>query len=376
MPTSNKMIIPDNINVGYQNRDGTYTGKLAYVVYTDSKGVLRKEKSWNSWRDNKIKPSTFTNEPTSGFVLNKGVGGTRESYGWNPRNEYIRVFDPRGFEFEISVANLLFILQETTSTKGKGLEGEFVYAWDGADLVLLPTGSNEYVACSKYTDHQLGKVDKKDIVEGCTYLMKDMSKVMYLGRHDWYDYNYDYYGNHAIKHLGKKHVFINLEKDGDYITQTGFTRLAERLTNDVSPDYANSYETFKNSIHASSQESVQILPRKIYKKDIKDLWSYLEVLVKEGDDYVVADIGKHRDWKLKEEELKDKYELVKRRGAFKPALVDGYCVVPQRTYDYHYSVSTSKLDKQILTETELLSIQFFTVVIVCKNGFKHNILER
>jgi hypothetical protein len=50
----------------------------------------------------------------------------------------VRVYDPRNFEFEISVANLLYILEETSSLKGKGLEGEFVYAWEGKELVLLP----------------------------------------------------------------------------------------------------------------------------------------------------------------------------------------------------------------------------------------------
>jgi hypothetical protein len=41
--------------------------------------------------------------------------------GWNARNEYIRVYDPRDFEFEISVSNLLFILRECNCNKGKGL---------------------------------------------------------------------------------------------------------------------------------------------------------------------------------------------------------------------------------------------------------------
>ena len=27
------IFIPNKINVGYQNREGTYTGKLAYVIY-------------------------------------------------------------------------------------------------------------------------------------------------------------------------------------------------------------------------------------------------------------------------------------------------------------------------------------------------------
>lgn len=73
--------IPNTIHVGYQHRDGTYAGKLAYIVYTDEKGKRRKENSWNSWRDHKIDVEDFKNVPTSGFVLNKGVGGARQSYG-------------------------------------------------------------------------------------------------------------------------------------------------------------------------------------------------------------------------------------------------------------------------------------------------------
>lgn len=149
--TTQKMFIPTKLKVGYQERKGTYTGKLAYVIYFDNKGKLRKEASWEGWRDKKIDPVEFENVSTSGFVLNRGVGGVRGSYGWDARNEYIRVWDPRDFEFEISVANLLFILQETSCIKGKGLEGEFVYAWDGTELVLLPVGSSEYKDCVQHT---------------------------------------------------------------------------------------------------------------------------------------------------------------------------------------------------------------------------------
>ena len=66
--------IPKKIKVGYQDRSDTYTGKLAYVIYYDEKNKLRKEKSWNGWRDNTIDPNDFDNEPTRGFVLNKKVG--------------------------------------------------------------------------------------------------------------------------------------------------------------------------------------------------------------------------------------------------------------------------------------------------------------
>jgi len=86
----NKLMIPTKIKVGHQTRGDTYTGKLAYVIYYDEKGKLRKETSWSNWRDHKIPDEEFDNIPTEGFVLNKGVGGARQSWGWNTRNEYIR----------------------------------------------------------------------------------------------------------------------------------------------------------------------------------------------------------------------------------------------------------------------------------------------
>ena len=94
------IFLPKTIRVGYQKRKDTYTGNLAYVIYIDAKGKVRKEASWTSWRDKKIDPTDFTNEPTSGFVLNKKAGGY--DTGWNHRQTYCRVYDPRGFEFEIA----------------------------------------------------------------------------------------------------------------------------------------------------------------------------------------------------------------------------------------------------------------------------------
>lgn len=176
--------IPEKIKVGYQNRPDTYTKKLAYVIYYDEKGKLRKETSWNNWRDKKIDPDDFDNEPTRGFVLNKKVGGDR--YGWNPRQTYTRVYDPRGFEFEITIPNLLFILEHCDCLKGKGLDGEFVYGWDGKELVLIPVDSPDYKEIKKHTDKiQNGKRFKgRDLIIGATYLTKNDQKWVYMGRFD------------------------------------------------------------------------------------------------------------------------------------------------------------------------------------------------
>lgn len=96
----------------------------------------------NYTTDDSTIPIEFTNELTEGFVLNKQAGGCCS--GWNHRNAACRVYDPRGWEFEISIQNLLYILENTNCIKGKGLEGNFIYAWDKAKLVLLPEDSVDY----------------------------------------------------------------------------------------------------------------------------------------------------------------------------------------------------------------------------------------
>lgn len=95
-----KLFIPSKIRVGYVKRDDTYTNRLAYVIYYDSKGKLRKETSFEQWRDKKIRVDEFENKPHSGFVINKGV----KRYGhWGSGRSMIRIYDDRGIEFEITI---------------------------------------------------------------------------------------------------------------------------------------------------------------------------------------------------------------------------------------------------------------------------------
>lgn len=195
------IFIPKTINVGYQERSDTYTGKLAYVIYYDEKGKLRKEASWNSWRDEKIPNEEFENVPTSGFVLNRRAGGVEESWGWNARKTYCRIYDPRNFEFEISIENLLYILENANSIKGKGLEGEFVYGWDGKELVLLPVESPDYKQITEYSSimHNSESIKAKDLIVGATYLDKDNQELIYIGKFDYYSSGYEWKENGELK---------------------------------------------------------------------------------------------------------------------------------------------------------------------------------
>lgn len=144
---------------------------LDYEKYTPNLGKYS--------NDPKIKPFEFDNVPMEGFVLNRKAGGNNT--GWNHRNTYCRVYDPRGFEFEITIPNLLYILENSNSIKGKGLEGKFIYGWDGTELVLVPEQSPEFIEMISFTELQDMKVSKKELIPGGIYINSNNIKLTYMG---------------------------------------------------------------------------------------------------------------------------------------------------------------------------------------------------
>lgn len=252
---NNTIFIPKRINVGFQNRKDTYTGKLSYVIYYDEKGKLRKEPSWQSWRDKSIDPQEFDNEPISGFVLNKKVGGT--CYNWDQRQTYTRVYDPRGFEFEITIPNLLWILENCDCIKGKGLDGEFVYGWDGADLLLVPVTAPEYAESQKLNAVKFSNtfIKGKDLIIGHAYKFADDKEYVFLGRYDCYDYKCyegtwrtDY--EHPIN-CGKQWFFGIEEPKWKWVSNSeleknikSFKSLTRKVVTDVSSDVSDQYKDY------------------------------------------------------------------------------------------------------------------------------------
>ena len=200
------VFIAPKIKVGFQKRADTFTGQLAYIIYYDNKGKLRKEQSWQTWRDKKIDPQEFDNAPMDGFTLNKDV--KRYSGEWFSSNRtLIRVHDPRGFEFEVTTENLIGILMHTDCLR-RGLIGQFVYAWVGPELVLLPTNSEEYQNAVKYTENLSKKVKQKEMVPGISYKTKREGDVIFMGKLNWYEYKgKSYYNCNGLRQENKVLVF-------------------------------------------------------------------------------------------------------------------------------------------------------------------------
>lgn len=204
------LFIPKRIKVGFQEREETYTGKLAYIIYFDEKDKIRKEKSWLSWCDEKLGSFEFDNEPRSGYVFNKGV--KRYAYHFGSGRSMLRVYDPRDFEFEITIDNLEAVLMNSDISK-KEILGEYVFAWSGSDLILLPTSSQEYIDSVSYTIKQDKKISAKELIKGATYSRKKNNEhYIYMGHYEWFEKENCGLNTQNIS-KGKKHIFATIDND-------------------------------------------------------------------------------------------------------------------------------------------------------------------
>ena len=242
--------IPKKIKVGFQNRKDTYTGKLAYVIYYDEKGVLRKQTSWDSWRDSKIETLELDNEPRKGFIFNKGV--QRDGY-WGSGRSVIRVYDDRDFEFEIDVDNLIGILMHSDVSK-RDIQEECVFAWAGKNLVLLPVNSEAYKNAVKHTEKQTQNISAKSLVKGYTYNQKKGETLLtYLGYFDWFEIE-NYYTFNS-RHIGKKHIFFD---GNNFLYLNNIKALASVVSEEVHSEYAQYVENFSNSLNAKELKGLDI----------------------------------------------------------------------------------------------------------------------
>ncbi len=254
------LYIPKTLLVGFQARTDTFTGKLAYVIYKDHTGKIRKEASWNGWRDHKIETLEIENTPTPNFTLNKGVQRSREWFGTG--RSMVRVWDPRDFEFEITVDNLLNVLMHADVSK-RDITEPCVYAWQGTNLVLLPTNSVEYQESLTHTEKQGVKTSAKDLVVGHTYGVKrdSTTRVVYLGRLDRFDVDANYH-EHTItsKQKPKKyHVFID-ENTKEVFARDPSALVAGVISDEMHPNFAALMDTYYSSAESQPVIGAAVRP--------------------------------------------------------------------------------------------------------------------
>lgn len=200
--------VPEKLKVGFQKRDDTFDGRLSFITYYDQKNVLKKEKSWNSWIDNSILPLEIENTPTTGFIVNKSIN--RGNYSFGGGRDVVRMYDPRGFEFEISTGNYVGLSEYIDIIKGE-LSGELVFSFDsGGNLILLPVNSEQYSLSVKHTQLKGKSFSAKSLIIGGVYLDKNKNQCIYIGR---YNINKPFYkgSDLLLTSAGNKYVFYTEE---------------------------------------------------------------------------------------------------------------------------------------------------------------------
>lgn len=255
--------IPEKLVIGFRKREGTFTGLLSYITYYRG-GKIAKEVSWSSWRDSTIDPLEIDNQPVDGFFINKTTAGHKS--GWNYRQQYCRVYDPRGFEFEITFDNLIYILQNSSYDINKGFSGKFVYAWDSSQLVLLPIDSDDYIASKKLKEvSEKANIKAKDLVPGKAYKTKKYDVAYYLGNLKWRMQNYSIGKSREIK-FTDYHTFLLKAGTISYFPKdavAGINSMNNILIarDDIAPlssiEISGYIDKFKKSIYGNTGEATE-----------------------------------------------------------------------------------------------------------------------
>lgn len=370
--STSQLFIPTKLKVGFRHREDTYLKTLSYIIYYDSKGVLRKGTSWENWRDKSIEPIEVDNVPHSGFILNKDV----QRHGWSyysSGRSMIRVYDDRGMEFEITPTNLLFILMNTNCHK-RELEGKFVYAWDNKELVLLPVGCEEYKTSLGFTQLQGSKLTKEDMVPGCVYKSKKDEELTYLGRFSWFDYSYRKKDGFFSE---KRYIFLKDKARKEYgdrclgddplFACNDLDKIAIRLTETPVENFAEKLEELSKSKYCS--KPIRLVTEELSEEAIENTWTLVGIEKDGGDGGIeVYEIRRERLWNASIRDYRNAAYYICYTGNL---MIKGGKLIKTSSNDgYYYGVDRSYRGRGC-TPREVIDT-FVGVKIVLENGLEVN----
>jgi hypothetical protein len=252
------IVVPEKIYIGYQERTWGEDKpiKLGFATYLEDNKAFENRKvtiegwsqpyseeqikegdddwdperaHWNYQRRQVPQPDLASeildNDARSGFKLSREV---RRGGSWGGGNVLWRIEDPRGFELEISSANMAAILDCVTMIKGE-IQTPCRWGWNktgGSRVVLLPEDSEPYKEALKDTEIHNNTVKWKDINIGDELKLKNGTVGTYLGSHHyvstkWVEWGERMHRNQTTKEWKKSsrrtHFFKLADTDEIYI---------------------------------------------------------------------------------------------------------------------------------------------------------------
>lgn len=183
---------PDQHYVGFQKRGNNDLLGFMTPEGKDTAAVKRKSTvdSWakgnNRTYDHEtrtyiehegIPTQVYDNAPLNGFVFGKAVN---HSSSWNSCSDKWRVYDPRGFELEISSGNFEKIISTCTIINGV-VQEDCIWARLGPNNILVPVNSDLYMAAKKNTRVSKQSASIKDAKAGDLVTLQNGVEGIYIG---------------------------------------------------------------------------------------------------------------------------------------------------------------------------------------------------
>ena len=162
------------------------------------------------------------NEARIGFRITKSIS---RGSSWNGGNKVVRIEDPRGFELEISVDNLVKMMSMCTFVGGVCQEA-CVWGRMGAANILLPVTSDEYKEAVKVTDYRAKEtISLRDVTFGDTVELKKTEQFQgltgeYMGAYHVYSLQKLYKSKEALAgnyNYNKKNDFTFMKSHKRYV---------------------------------------------------------------------------------------------------------------------------------------------------------------
>ncbi len=222
--------IPKTVYVGFQGRRTQDEVPLGFMTpYEDNAAGQKRRDSVDNWAKGHsyyggASQKTFNsvimeNEPMIGFKIGRAI---RRTGGWNGSGaSYVRIEDPRGFELEITIENLVMCMGDTIIHDGE-LAQECVWGRDGGRNILLPTNSEPYRHSLDTAERVAAVLSLKDVKPGDEITLLTGEKGLYLGgmyalsRTQESDYENDRTVTSLAVDSKKRYVLREVGEDGKF----------------------------------------------------------------------------------------------------------------------------------------------------------------
>jgi hypothetical protein len=183
MTTNHTIKIFDKSYVNFQRRPDD-TVPLGFMTYyeTNAPAAFNKRKSaidyYASYTNssNPMNGIIVDNTPMIGFRISRSL----RRLGWHNQNTVIRIEDPRGFDIDITIANMIMLTDNNLLENGEILR-ECVWGRDGNVNVLLPVNSSPYMQAVANTARNGTHVNVRTVQAGDHVILKNGKTGRYMG---------------------------------------------------------------------------------------------------------------------------------------------------------------------------------------------------